>query len=107
LLEVVPAFGHDRADRLLPSIRKKKMYAILRGANGRRHEVDFGDEPVAVSAAMSPSSVQITVEALEDPHTKGRFVTILLPREALATALAAAAGRPGIKEDVGARLVED
>jgi hypothetical protein len=29
------------------------MYAILRGANGRRHEVDFGDDPVVVDVAMS------------------------------------------------------
>jgi hypothetical protein len=29
------------------------MYAILRGANDRRQEVDFGDDPVMVDVAMS------------------------------------------------------
>ena len=40
------------------------MYAILRGANGRRHEVDFGDDPVVVNVAMSGITVQITITAL-------------------------------------------
>jgi hypothetical protein len=30
------------------------MYAILRGANGRRHEVDFGDDP-GQGQRMKPS----------------------------------------------------
>jgi hypothetical protein len=43
------------------------MYAILRGANGRRHEVDFGDDPVVVNVAMSDITVQITMTAPGDP----------------------------------------
>ena len=38
------------------------MFAILRGANGRRYEVDFGDDPVTV-VAMSPTTVQVTMTA--------------------------------------------
>ena len=42
------------------------MYAILRGANGRRHEVDFGDDPVVVEVSMSDVTVQITMTAPGD-----------------------------------------
>ena len=46
-------------------------FAIIRGSNGRRHEVDFKDDPVAVDVSMSESVVQITLDAIEDmaPHT--------------------------------------
>ena len=37
------------------------MFAILRGANGRRHEVDFGDDPVTVDVAMNSTTVQVTM----------------------------------------------
>ncbi len=33
-------------------------FAIIRGSNGRRHEVDFKDDPVAVDVSMSESVVQ-------------------------------------------------
>ena len=71
------------------------MFAILRGANGRRHEVDCGDDPVTVDVAMSAATVQITITAADpgDP-AKGRFVTVAIPRDALAAAMAAAAARP-------------
>jgi hypothetical protein len=59
------------------------MFAILRGANGRRHEVDFKDDPVIVDVSMSTATVQITAA---DPG-KGRYVTV----DALASAMAAAA----------------
>jgi hypothetical protein len=44
------------------------MYAILHGANGQRHEVDFGDDPVVVNVAMSDITVQITMMAPGDPN---------------------------------------
>ena len=47
------------------------MYAILRGANSRRHEVDFGDDPVVVDVAMSDVTVQITMTASGDPVPTG------------------------------------
>ncbi len=38
-------------------------FAIIRGSNGRRHEVDFKDDPVAVDVSMSESVVQISIDA--------------------------------------------
>jgi len=82
------------------------MFAILRGANGRRHEVDFGDDPVAVDVAMSPHTVQVTMTAVDpgDP-ARCRFVTVALPRDALAAAMAAAAARPMAHDKIRLRLV--
>jgi hypothetical protein len=84
------------------------MFAILRGANGRRHEVDFNDDPVIVDVSMSAATVQITMTATDpgDP-AKGRYVTVALPRDALAAAMAAAAVGPGVKAKFGPRLVDN
>jgi hypothetical protein len=38
-------------------------HAIIRGANGRRHEVDFGDPPVRVEIHASEETVEVFVEA--------------------------------------------
>ena len=82
------------------------MFAILRGANGRRHEVDFGDDPVTVDVAMSATTVQITMTAADpgDP-AKGRFITVAIPRDALAAAMAVAAARPAADGELRLRLV--
>ena len=82
------------------------MFAILRGANGRRHEVDFGDDPVTVDVAMSATTVQITMTAADpgDP-AKGRVVPVAIPRDALAAAMAAAAARPIADDKLGLRIV--
>ena len=70
------------------------MYAILRGANGRRHEVDFGDDPVVVDVAMSDVTVQITITASGDPGSgHGRFVTVTVLREQLVAAMAESVNR--------------
>jgi hypothetical protein len=84
------------------------MFAILRGANGRRHEVDFNDDPVVVDVSMSAATVQITMTAADagDP-AKGRFITVALPRDALAAAMAAASTRPIANSKLGLRLVSD
>ncbi len=70
------------------------MFAILRGRNGRRHEVDFEDDPVIVDVSMSATTVQITMTAADpgDP-VKGRYITVALPRDALLAAIAAANAR--------------
>ena len=83
------------------------MFAILRGANGRRHEVEFGDDPVTIDVAMSATTVQITMTAADpgDP-AKGRFVTVAIPRDALATAMAAAAARPAADGKLELRLIQ-
>ena len=70
------------------------MYAILRGANGRRHEVDFGDDPVVVNVAMSDITVQITMTASDGLNSdRARFVTVTVPREQLVAAMAEAVNR--------------
>ena len=38
-------------------------YAIIRGENGRRHEVGFGDAPVRVEIFHSDETVEIFIEA--------------------------------------------
>jgi hypothetical protein len=84
------------------------MFAILRGANGRRHEVDFKDDPVIVDVSMSTATVQITMTAARPGNpAKRRYVTVTLPREALASAMAAAAARPGLNAELGLRLVDN
>jgi hypothetical protein len=66
-------------------------FAIIRGSNGRRHEVDFGDAEIKVDIAVGSETVQITVEAIRDlaPSDKRRFATIAIPREKFAAALGA------------------
>jgi hypothetical protein len=80
------------------------VFAILRGASGRRHEVDFEDDPVIVNVSMSPTTVQITMTAADsgDP-AKGRYVTVALPRGALAAAMSSASA-PG-RQELGLRVV--
>jgi hypothetical protein len=58
------------------------MFAILRGANGRRHEVDFGDDPVTVDVAMSPTTVQVTMTAV-DPGDPADAALSRLPFRAM------------------------
>jgi hypothetical protein len=84
------------------------MFAILRGANGRRHEVDFQDDPVIVDVSMSTATVQITMTAADpgDP-AKGRYVTVALPRAALAAAMTAAGAKLVADSNLGLRLVRD
>jgi hypothetical protein len=64
-------------------------FAIIRGSNGRRHDVDFGDAEIEVDIAIGSETVQITVEAIRDlaRSDKRRFATIAIPREKFAAAL--------------------
>jgi hypothetical protein len=66
-------------------------FAIIRGSNGRRHEVDFEDAEIEVDVAIGSETVQITIEVIRDlaPSDKRRFATLSLPREAFAAALGA------------------
>ena len=66
-------------------------FAIIRGGNGRRHEVDFGDDPIQIDVTASTQTVRITVEAFGDgvPRERRRFAPIALPRDEFMTALAA------------------
>ena len=66
-------------------------FAIIRGSDGRRHEVDFGDAAIEVDVAIGSETVQITVEAIHDqaPSDKRRFASMAIPREKFAAALGA------------------
>ena len=76
-------------------------HAIIRGENGRRHEVDFGDAPVRVEIHASEETVEIFIEADFDmlPEKRRRFALLSIPRHLFSEATAAAARRatkPGL-----------
>jgi hypothetical protein len=75
-------------------------HAIIRGSNGRRHEVDFGDAPVRVEVYASEETVEIFVEA--DFETRAeerrRFAIINIPRHLFSEATAGAARRAAKKQ---------
>jgi hypothetical protein len=70
-------------------------HAIIRGRNGRRHEVDFGDSPVRVEIYASEETVEIFVEADSEtlPEERRRFAIINIPRQQYSQAAGAAARR--------------
>jgi hypothetical protein len=70
-------------------------YAIIRGANGRRHEVDFGDAPFRVEIHTSEEAVEIFVEADFEkfPEERRRFALLNIPRHLFSEASASAARR--------------
>jgi hypothetical protein len=70
-------------------------HAIIRGANGRRHEVDFEGVEITVEVFFSDETVEIAVEAPQDPtpSDKRRFALLNVPRELFNKALGDAARR--------------
>src|ERR1700731_4713201 len=70
-------------------------HAIIRGANGRRHEVDFGDVSVRVEIYPSEETVEIFIEADFEtlPEERRRFALINIPPPLFSEATAAAARR--------------
>jgi hypothetical protein len=70
-------------------------HAIIRGANGRRHEVDFGDAPVRVEIYASEETVEIFIEADFDtlPEKRRRFAILNIRRHQFSEATAAVARR--------------
>jgi hypothetical protein len=70
-------------------------YAIIRGTNGRRHEVDFGDAAVRVEIHSSEETVEIFIEADFEtlPEERRRFAILNIPRHLFSEATAAAARR--------------
>jgi hypothetical protein len=56
-------------------------HAIIRGKNGRRHEVDFGDSSVRVEIYASEETVEILVEADFETYSEEqrRFAIINIP----------------------------
>ena len=70
-------------------------HAIIRGANGWRHEVDFGDAPVRVDIYASEETVEIFIEADFDtlPEKRRRLPLLNIPRHLFSEATASAARR--------------
>jgi hypothetical protein len=70
-------------------------HAIIRGANGRRHEVDFGDAPVRVQIYASEETVEIFIEADFEtlPEERRRFALVNVPRHLFSEATAATTRR--------------
>ena len=70
-------------------------YAIIRGANRRRHEVDFGDAPVRVQIYASEETVEIFMEADFETlaEERRRFAILNIPRHQFSEATGAAARR--------------
>ena len=82
------------ADSLITGGRAAVSFAIIRGSNGRHHEVDFGEDALALDVAASEGTVQITIEVVDDsiPLERRRFATLAVPRDRLVAALRAALG---------------
>jgi hypothetical protein len=74
-------------------------YAIIRGKNGRRHEVDFSDSPVRVEVYASEETIEIFVEADSEtlPEERRRFALINVPRDQFSQATGEAARRAARK----------
>ena len=70
-------------------------HAIIRGKNGRRHEVDFGDSPVRVEIYSSEETVEIFVEADFEtlPEERRRVALLNIPRHLFSEATGATARR--------------
>ena len=70
-------------------------YAIIRGKNGRRHEVDFGDDAIRVEIHFSDEIVEIFIEADFEtlPESRRRFAILNIPRHLFSEATAVAARR--------------
>ena len=78
-------------------------YAIIRGKNGRRHEVDFGNAPVRVEVHASEETVEIFVEAHFETHAeeRRRFAILNVPRHLFSEATGLAARRAARKKHAG------
>jgi hypothetical protein len=70
-------------------------HAIIRGSNGRRHEVDFGDASVRVEIHASEETIEIFIEADCEtlPEERRRFALLNIPRHLFSEATAAVARR--------------
>ena len=74
-------------------------HAIIRGKNGRRHEVDFGEAPIRVEVYASGETIEIFVEADYEtlPEERRRFAIVSIPRHQFGQATGNAARRAAIK----------
>ena len=72
-------------------------HAIIRGGNGRRHEVDFEDAEIRIEVYSSDETVEIVVEAVNDlaPSDRCRFALLNIPKHLFSSTLGEAAQRKG------------
>lgn len=65
-------------------------HVIIRGSNGRRHEVDFEDAEITVEVHANDAAVELMIEAVDEdqPWQKKRFALLNLPRSAFDKAMA-------------------
>ncbi len=72
-------------------------HAIIRGKNGRRHEVDFGNAKIKVEMHASEQVVEISIEGRDDPapSDKQRFALLNIPRHLFSEAMGETARRSG------------
>ena len=65
-------------------------HVIIRGGNGRRHEVDFKDADITVELHASEEHIELVIEALRDegPSHKKRFALVNIPRHVLSKVMA-------------------
>ena len=72
-------------------------HAIIRGGNGRRHEVDFADAEIRIEVYSSDETVEIVVEAVNDlaPSDRRRYALLNIPKHLFSSALGEAAQRKG------------
>ena len=70
-------------------------HVIIRGKNGRRHEVDFGDAPIRVEIHSSDETIEISIDADHEslPESRRRFALINIPRHLFSEASGLAARR--------------
>jgi len=72
-------------------------HAIIRGGNGRRHEVDFEDAEIRIEVDSGDETVEIVVEAVNElvPSDRRRFALLNIPKHLFSSALGEAAQRKG------------
>ena len=77
-------------------------HAIIRGDNGRRHEVDFEGSEIRIEVHSSYETVEILVEAVNNltPSDRRQFALLNIPKHLFSSAFGAVALR---KETPGPR----
>lgn len=65
-------------------------HVIIRGKNGRRHEVDFENTEITVEVYANDTAVELVIEAQDEdlPPDKRRFALVNLPKSAFDKAMA-------------------
>ena len=74
-------------------------HAITRGHTGRRHEVDFGDDPIRVEVHASDETVDsfVEVDVQTDVEDWPRFAILSIPRHLFSEATGQPVRRPAQK----------